>query len=83
MKALFTVAPAHGAALQGDSAADPETRGAGAGGGAALGRALLGGVAGAVQTVLSSAHVVGELDHAEHVQSCKNRYNVCVKKYLI
>ena len=67
---LFTVAPAHGAALQGDGAADAEARGAGAGGGAALGRALLGGVAGAVQTVLSSAHVVGELDHAEHVQSC-------------
>ena len=70
MRALFTVAPAHGAALEGDGAADPEARGAGARGGAALGRALLGGVAGAVQTVLSSAYVVRELDHAEHVQSC-------------
>ena len=70
MKTLITVAPAHGAALEGDGAADPEARGAGARGGAALGRALLGGVAGAVQTVLSGAHVVRELDHAEHVQSC-------------
>ena len=76
MKALFTVAPAHGAALEGDGAADAEARGAGAGGGAALGRALLGGVAGAVQTVLSSAHVVRELDHAEHVQSCTIQ-NLC------
>ena len=69
-KAASWLAPAHGAALQGDGAADAEARGAGAGGGAALGRALLGGVAGAIQTVLASAHVVGELDHAEHVQSC-------------
>ena len=70
MRALFTAAPAHGAALQGDGAADPKARGAGAGGGAALGCALLGGVARAVQTVLTGAYVVGELDHAEHVQSC-------------
>ena len=72
MKALMPLrlAPAHGAALEGDGAADAEARGAGAGGGAPLGRALLGGVARAIQTVLSNTHVVGELDHAEHVQSC-------------
>ena len=58
-----------GPARQGEGAAHPEARRAGARGGAALGCALLAGVTSPIEAVRASADVIGKLDHVKHVQS--------------
>ena len=66
MKALFTVAPAHGAALQGDGAADPEARGAGAGGGSSERVTLRGRVASPIEIIGAATGRVWEADYVEY-----------------
>ena len=53
---------------QGEGAAYSKARGTGSWRSASLGSALLRGVTCAIETIVASANIIGELDHTEHVQ---------------